>query len=97
MRQLVIAVLLVLASVIEVMVLPRVTPFGLFPDLVFGLVLVVSALQGLPVGAGWAVVGGLLLDLLAASPLGAHALALLPVALAGSAVRRSIYRSALLP
>ncbi len=97
MRQLVIATLLVVATVLEVTALPRVTPFGLFPDLVLGLVLVASALEGFNAGAVWAIAGGILLDLFTANPLGAHVLALMPAVFAGSAARRSMYRSALFP
>lgn len=97
MRQLVIATLFLGAAVLEVTVLPRVTPFGLFPDFVLGIVLVASAFEGLGAGVAWAIAGGVLFDLLTASPLGAHVLALLPAVFAGSAARRSMYRSALLP
>ena len=97
MQQITITIFLIGAAALEVLVLPRVTPFGLFPDLVLGVVLVASALEGMRAGFLWAAMGGLALDLLAASPLGGHLLALTPAVLAGTAARRSIYRSALLP
>ncbi|MCX7624450.1 MAG: rod shape-determining protein MreD [Thermomicrobium sp.] len=97
MRQLVIVTLLLGAAALEVLVLPRSAPFGLFPDLVLGVVLVASAVDGLRAGLVWASVGGLALDLLAAHPWGLHVLALLPAAVVGAAARRSMYRSAIVP
>jgi rod shape-determining protein MreD len=96
-QQIMITIFLFGAAALEVLVLPRVTPFGLFPDLVLGVILVASALEGMRAGFLWAAMGGLALDLLAASPLGGHFLALVPAVLAGTAARQSIYRSALLP
>ncbi|MCX2727268.1 rod shape-determining protein MreD [Thermomicrobium sp. 4228-Ro] len=97
MRQLVIAIFLLSAAALEVLVLPRSAPYGLFPDLVLGVVLVASAVEGLRTGLLWAALGGLSLDLLAAHPWGAHVLALLPAAAVGAAARRGMYRSAVLP
>ncbi len=97
MRQLIIVIFLLGAAALEVLVLPRSTPYGLFPDLVLGVVLVASAVEGLRAGLLWAAVGGLAIDLLAAHPWGVHVLALLPAAVVGAAARRSMYRSAVLP
>lgn len=96
-RQLVLAILVLSAATLQVSVLPKLAPFGIVPDAVLGLVLVASALEGMPAGLFWSIVGGLALDLLAAGPWGAHTLALLPAVLAGSATRQSMYRSALVP
>jgi rod shape-determining protein MreD len=96
-RQLVIVIFLLGAAALEVLVLPRAAPYGLFPDLVLGVVLVASAVDGLRHGLLWAALGGLSLDLLAAHPWGFHTLALLPAAFVGAAARRSMYRSAVLP
>lgn len=97
MRQLVIAILLVSAALAEVHVLPRLAPYGLFPDLVLGVVLVASAVDGFRLGLLWAALGGLALDLLAAHPWGLHVIVLLPAVLIGAAARQSVYRSAILP
>lgn len=96
-RQLVLGLVILVAASLQVLVFPRLVPLGLVPDVVLGLILVASALEGVASGLRWALLGGLLLDLLAAAPWGRHIVALVPAVFAGSVTRRSMYRSALLP
>jgi len=61
---------------------PRLEIVGAFPNLVLLVVLAGAWTLGPRAGMAWACAGGLLLDLLAAGPLGPHALALVPGAYA---------------
>jgi len=61
---------------------PRFEIVGAFPNLVLLVVVAGAWTWGPRAGMAWACAGGLLLDLLAAGPLGPHALALVPGAYA---------------
>ena len=61
---------------------PRLEIVGAFPNLVLLVVLAGAWTLGPRAGMAWACAGGLLLDFLAAGPLGPHALALVPGAYA---------------
>jgi rod shape-determining protein MreD len=61
---------------------PRLEIVGAFPNLVLLVVVAGAWTLGPRAGMAWACGGGLLLDLLAAGPLGPHVLALLPGAYA---------------
>ncbi len=70
--------------------------FGIAPNLVLVLVLVISTRFGVREGMIWAFGAGLMLDLLALDPLGSNALALFPVAIIGGLAQRPILQSGLL-
>lgn len=57
------------------------SPMRLRPDLLLLFVIGVGVIGGSVRAVVWAVVAGLLLDLMSAAPLGTHLLALLPIAL----------------
>lgn len=78
MRRAVGAALLAAAALIQVTWAPRFEVGGAFPNLVLVAVVAVAWTSGPRVGMVWASIGGILLDLTAAGPIGPHALALLP-------------------
>ncbi|HLZ95920.1 MAG TPA: rod shape-determining protein MreD [Candidatus Dormibacteraeota bacterium] len=69
-----------LAALMQVTWAPQLTVLGAFPNLVLVLVVVITWTRGQRAGLVSACGGGLLLDLTAPGPLGAHALALLAAA-----------------
>lgn len=89
---------LAVAVLIQATVMPELRIGGGAPDLVLTLVLGYSLLTGFERGVVWAVVGGLLQDLLSAVPLGTTSLALvIMVAGAGFFLGRTAPRSFLVP
>lgn len=67
-----------IAALLETSVLPELQIAGSRPDLVFALAISATMLMGVEDGLVWALVGGLMLDMLVpARPLGATTLALL--------------------
>lgn len=89
---------LAVAVLIQATVMPELRIGGGAPDLVLTLVLAYSLLNGFERGVVWAVVGGVLQDLLSAVPLGTTSLALvIMVAGAGYLLGRTAPRSFLLP
>jgi rod shape-determining protein MreD len=87
------ALLLVATASVQVTLLPRLNPLQVSPDLVLGLILVSSSLNGVALGMAWAALAGLTMDLLTLEPLGSHGLALLLVAVIGGVARRRLFRS----
>jgi rod shape-determining protein MreD len=77
------------AALLQVTLAPRLDVGGSFPNFVLLLVVAWTLLRGAGGGIGWAVAGGLLLDLLAPGPLGVHALALAVAAYATGFLKRS--------
>lgn len=73
----VMAVGALLAALLETSVLPELTIAGFKPDLVLVLTVVVAMVVGFDDALVWAVVGGLLVDILSGRPLGATCLGLL--------------------
>lgn len=71
-------VLLAAAALIQVTWAPRVEVLGAFPNLVLLAVVATAWTLGVRAAMAWACIGGLLLDLTSAGPVGPHALALLP-------------------
>ncbi len=63
--------------------LSRLNLWGARPDLMLLVVLAWAVVRGVDEGLMWGFIGGLIVDLLSGGPLGATALALLAVALAG--------------
>lgn len=71
-------VFLAAAALIQVTWAPRVEVLGAFPNLVLLAVAATAWTLGARAAMAWACIGGLLLDLMSAGPIGPHALALLP-------------------
>ncbi|HEY8813201.1 MAG TPA: rod shape-determining protein MreD [Candidatus Dormibacteraeota bacterium] len=89
MRYLIAGLLLLPAALLQVTLAPRLELFGAFPNFVLLVVVGWTLVRGAGVGIRWAIVGGLLLDLLAPGPLGVHALALAVAAYATGFLQRS--------
>lgn len=75
-------VLMAAAALIQVTWAPRFEVLGAFPNLVLLAVVATAWTVGPRAAMVWACIGGLLLDLTSAGPIGPHALALLPGAYA---------------
>lgn len=69
----------VVTALLETSVLPEVSIAGIKPDLVLVLAVVIAMAVGFEESIVWALIGGLLLDVLSGRPLGATALGLLLV------------------
>jgi len=82
-------VLVLGAVLLQATLLGRLDPALPQPNLVLALVVARAWLRGGRAGLGWALAGGLLLDLTATGPLGAHALALLTAAYVAGALAAS--------
>jgi len=78
--------LLLAAALVQVTLIGRLDPAWPQPNLVLALVVARSWLRGGAAGLGWALIGGLLLDLAGIGPLGAHALAAVSAAYVASAL-----------
>lgn len=87
---------LLVVALAQATVVPANNPIALQPNVALVLILVWSALRGLPEGLTWAFALGILLDVLAVDPLGTNALALLPVVLLAGATRRRFFQSTLI-
>lgn len=90
MARIVFGVLLFLAVFAQGTIVPRVNPLAVSPDLVLVLLFCWSARRSLREGLIWAFAVGLVVDSLVLDPLGANALALLPVVLLGLLSRRRV-------
>ncbi len=89
---------LTVAVLIQVTLMPELRILGGAPDLVLTLVLAYSLLSGFERGVVWALVGGVIQDLLSAAPLGTTSLALVVmVAAVGYVAGRASPRSFLVP
>ncbi len=89
---------LALAVVIQATVLPELRIAGGAPDLLLLLVLGYSLLQGFERGVVWAIVGGLLHDLISAVPEGVTSLALVAtIGAAALVVGRNTPRNLVIP
>jgi rod shape-determining protein MreD len=69
--------LMVIVALIQVTILPLIPIFGVVPQLWLVATIAWSLLRGLQEGFVWALVGGILIDVLSASPLGSTTLALM--------------------
>ena len=87
--------LLIAAALLQTALLPRWQLLAVTPGLVVVLILGWSAYRGVPEALTWVFAAGLLLDVLGLDPLGANAMALLPVALLGGLARGRFFHSAL--
>jgi rod shape-determining protein MreD len=83
---------LILLGIAQSTLVPFLRIAGLYPDLILILVAIWSLLRGYREGTIWALVCGLVMDMLSGLPFGAHTLALLAVSLLMQAVRRQVYR-----
>jgi rod shape-determining protein MreD len=90
------AVLLILIATAQSTILSVTNLFGIAPNVVLVLVLLLSRRYGVREGVAWAFGAGIMLDLLAMDPLGSNGLALIPVAMIGSVAQRPMLQSGLL-
>jgi rod shape-determining protein MreD len=90
------AVLLVLMGTAQSTILSVTNLFGIAPNVVLVLVLLLSRRYGVREGVVWAFGAGIMLDLLALDPLGSNGLALIPVAMIGAVAQRPMLQSGLL-
>ena len=88
--------LLLVVALAQATVVPAYNPISFQPNVVLVLILVWSALRGLPEGLTWAFAVGMVLDVLAVDPLGTNALALLGVVLLAGLSRRRFFQSSLI-
>jgi rod shape-determining protein MreD len=88
--------ILALAAALQASILPQISLAGGGPDLVFLLVLSWAIDTDLRQGAAWAFIGGLMLDLLSALPVGTSSIPLLIIVFAISGIGTQIYRLGLL-
>jgi rod shape-determining protein MreD len=93
MGRLLFAILIVAALFFQATIWQEVGPLAVLPDLVMVLLLVWSAMRGVPEGLFWAFGLGLLIDVIALDPFGANALALIFVAVLGGLARRRLFHS----
>jgi rod shape-determining protein MreD len=87
------AAILIFAAMSQATVLPSMHVLQVLPDTTLVLLLVWSALRGVPEGMCYAFGLGLFIDILALDPMGTNALALLGVALIGGLSRRRFFHS----
>jgi rod shape-determining protein MreD len=87
------ALLLMFAALSQATFMPQAHLIQVIPDVTLVLLLVWSALRGVPEGMAYAFGLGIFLDVLALDPLGTNALALLPVALIGGMSRKRFFHS----
>ena len=88
--------LLLVVALAQATLVPAYNPISIQPNVALVMILVWSALRGLPEGLTWAFALGMLFDVLAVDPLGTNALALLPVVLLAGAARRRFFQSSLI-
>jgi len=91
-----VVLLLTSAALLQSSLLPHLSPGGLKPDLVVIMVISWGLLGGVKEGLLWGFIGGLVLDLLSATPLGLSALILTLLTLLTSLGRKRVYRSNIL-
>lgn len=82
--------LMAVIAVLQSTVLPRIPIFGIVPQLWLVATLAWTLLHGIRDGLIWALVGGILIDLFSASPLGTTALALMAAVAVVTLVQRSL-------
>lgn len=96
MTRLFFALVLVAITIAQATFLPAINVLGIAPNLALVLILVWSALWGIPEGLLWAFPLGILLDLLSLDPIGTNGLALVPVAIIGGLARQRFFHSGLI-
>jgi rod shape-determining protein MreD len=90
------AILLILIAVAQSTLASLTQMFGIAPNVVLVMVLLLSTRFGVREGVAWAFGAGMVLDLLALDALGSNGLALIPVALIGGLAQRPLLQSGLL-
>jgi rod shape-determining protein MreD len=90
------AILLILIAIAQSTLFSLTNWFGIAPNIVLVLVLLLSTRFGVREGIVWAFGAGLMLDLLALDPLGSNGLALMAVAIIGGLAKRPMLQSGLL-
>ena len=89
------APLVVLSGLLQATLLPQVHIGRVHPDLVLVLVVCWSMLRGAREGIIWALMGGLVLDLLSAGPFGAFSVSLVAISLLVVVLTASFFRPSL--
>ena len=80
------------AAIFQVVVAPKLTVRGVFPDLILLLVIARSLIAGGRSAVMWGFVGGLWMDVLSGGPMGASSLALMATALLTGIGHNAIFR-----
>ncbi len=88
--------LLFALALIQSTVMPHLSIWGVHPELILMVVTSWSILSGAEEGMLWALIGGVLLDLISAGQFGLHTLALLVVGFLSGLGERTVFRSDLL-
>ena len=83
-------------AILQSTVLPQITVLGVYPDVMLMVVTSWSLLRGSEEGMLWALIGGLMLDLLSSAPFGVCTLPLLLVSFLCGLSQRGIFRFDLL-
>src|SRR5215216_582895 len=96
MARLFFAILILLTAMVQATILPSLNVLAVLPDATLVLLLVWSAMRGVPEGAAWAFSIGLCIDVIGLDPFGANSLALLGVAILGGLARRRFFHSNLI-
>ncbi len=96
MAPVVLAISLIVFAFLQATVFPSSDLISIYPDVTLVIILVWSAVRGVRDGLLWAFLAGILLDTLALDPLGANALALLPVVVLGAISGRAFFQSNLI-
>jgi rod shape-determining protein MreD len=96
MGRLFFALLLVTSAMFQATLLPSLGILTILPDITLVLLLVWSAMKGVPEALFWAFGLGLLMDVIALDRFGANALALISVAVLGGLARRRLFHSNLI-
>jgi len=79
-------------ALLQSTVMPKITVLGVHPDLVLMAVTSWSLLRGAEEGMLWALISGVILDLLSGAPFGVYSLALLTVGFAAGLGQRNMLR-----
>lgn len=79
-------------ALLQSTVMPKITVLGVHPDLVLMAVTSWSLLRGAEEGMLWALISGVILDLLSGAPFGVYSLALLTIGFAAGLGQRNMLR-----
>ena len=90
------AAILVVIAFVQATLLPALWPLEVQPNFVLILLIVWTAINGIPAGVVLAAVVGVVLDVLSLDPLGMNGLALLSAVLIAGLARQRVLRSTLL-
>lgn len=82
---------LVIATILQATLMPQIAVLGGRPDLVFLTVILWSINAPLETGVVWAMVGGVMLDLLSAAPTGTSIVGMILIVFAVNALKDQIY------